>query len=524
MPYAPYLYERMSPVNLPSIKLPSPCFMGVGFVTAWITSSYSYSDAFHGQQFLLSNTAGQWTFAMVAALVTLVLCGIILRGGRARLVRPMLIPALLASVIVILFSLSGAVGESAEALSAAGAVLMGVGVGAMLVMWFDVLAGLDVEQLELAVPASAAIPLAWALAANFLPESAVLALYTLLPVGSGASLFLAYRHIGQTGCPDETGARGIRPVPQQAIAPQQATAPPIAPASHGALTTIGEVPVWVRALMPLFCIEFAGLWIEISTGSLLDGVQFPKAPDLGVLASIIFILLFVNHSHRVNLASLLRWSCPLIALALALCIREQVASYLGASVLCSIVETSAMFVVYIHFCTMAKSDRDRALFAFCVTFAVQIAGALVGNAVSLGYAGVIAPDIAIVCLMCALAFSLLPITGATDLERASGDIAGGAAGAVATETAEHITPHAQTECETAAERFGLSTRELDVLRLLAAGRSQPYIRERLGLSKSTVSTHVGHIYRKCGVTSRQELLDLLDTLPEPSGPAEHSRR
>lgn len=60
-----------------------------------------------------------------------------------------------------------------------------------------------------------------------------------------------------------------------------------------------------------------------------------------------------------------------------------------------------------------------------------------------------------------------------------------------------------------SEQHGLTARELDVLLLLAAGRSQPYICDYLVLSKSTVSTHVSHIYQKLSVHSRQELLDLV---------------
>lgn len=56
---------------------------------------------------------------------------------------------------------------------------------------------------------------------------------------------------------------------------------------------------------------------------------------------------------------------------------------------------------------------------------------------------------------------------------------------------------------------GLTDREADVLRLLAIGRSRPRIAETLGISESTVGTHVQQIYRKLGVHSRQELLDLL---------------
>lgn len=53
-------------------------------------------------------------------------------------------------------------------------------------------------------------------------------------------------------------------------------------------------------------------------------------------------------------------------------------------------------------------------------------------------------------------------------------------------------------------------REAEILGYLARGRSQPYIREELVLSKNTVATHVKHIYQKLGVHSRQELLDLFE--------------
>ena len=46
--------------------------------------------------------------------------------------------------------------------------------------------------------------------------------------------------------------------------------------------------------------------------------------------------------------------------------------------------------------------------------------------------------------------------------------------------------------------------------MLAQGRSQPYIRDVLYLSKNTVSTHTRHIYKKLDVHSKQELLDLLE--------------
>ncbi len=64
--------------------------------------------------------------------------------------------------------------------------------------------------------------------------------------------------------------------------------------------------------------------------------------------------------------------------------------------------------------------------------------------------------------------------------------------------------------EQAARRYGLTERESQILGYLARGRSAPFIREELSLSKSTVATHVRHIYDKLGVHSKQELLSLLE--------------
>ena len=48
----------------------------------------------------------------------------------------------------------------------------------------------------------------------------------------------------------------------------------------------------------------------------------------------------------------------------------------------------------------------------------------------------------------------------------------------------------------------LTGRELDVLRLIGAGRSNQEIAEQLFLSPATVKTHFEHIYEKLGVTDR----------------------
>jgi HD-GYP domain-containing protein (c-di-GMP phosphodiesterase class II) len=55
----------------------------------------------------------------------------------------------------------------------------------------------------------------------------------------------------------------------------------------------------------------------------------------------------------------------------------------------------------------------------------------------------------------------------------------------------------------AAERpGGLTSRETDVLQLLARGHTNRQIAQRLGISPKTVSNHVEHLYSKLGVSSR----------------------
>lgn len=69
----------------------------------------------------------------------------------------------------------------------------------------------------------------------------------------------------------------------------------------------------------------------------------------------------------------------------------------------------------------------------------------------------------------------------------------------------------EARCVLLASQIGLTPRETEVLTLLAHGRSVPYIEGNLVLSKNTVKTHVKHIYQKAGVSTKQELITLIDS-------------
>lgn len=89
------------------------------------------------------------------------------------------------------------------------------------------------------------------------------------------------------------------------------------------------------------------------------------------------------------------------------------------------------------------------------------------------------------------------------------------------EGAESATPAslqreelAEAHLDAFASTHRLSPREREILGLISKGRDVPYIEQELVLSKSTVKTHIRHIYEKCEVSSRQALIDLLQSHPE----------
>ena len=74
----------------------------------------------------------------------------------------------------------------------------------------------------------------------------------------------------------------------------------------------------------------------------------------------------------------------------------------------------------------------------------------------------------------------------------------------------HATPF-KDQCRLAALDAGLSDRESEVMGMAAKGRSSQRVADDLGVSLSTVNSHIYHIYQKMGVHSRQQMLDRIES-------------
>ena len=66
----------------------------------------------------------------------------------------------------------------------------------------------------------------------------------------------------------------------------------------------------------------------------------------------------------------------------------------------------------------------------------------------------------------------------------------------------------ENRCEAIIEKYGLSSREAEILPFVLKGRTSERISQELFISKSTVDTHLRRIYGKVDVHSRQELIDI----------------
>jgi len=77
---------------------------------------------------------------------------------------------------------------------------------------------------------------------------------------------------------------------------------------------------------------------------------------------------------------------------------------------------------------------------------------------------------------------------------------------IATQTANRLLTDI---CADISERYSLSQRESEILFYLIQGRSASYIAELHFVTTSTIKTHTQRIYKKTGVHSKQELLDLV---------------
>lgn len=230
-------------------------------------------------------------------------------------------------------------------------------------------------------------------------------------------------------------------------------------------------------------------------GTVGQTILFP----LGFIFGALVLLLYINYSAGLDLTSSIRWVFPIIAIGLLMALGNngRLIPLGGLLLACAHSSLEAMLRLHIvKSATMSKEPDKEVAWGF----AAITLGAVVGE-VSFN---LLSPHISSDNSLLLGAIYTLLVTVEALFWNASSN-----------KQAEHQQGHTNDE-ESDAERraqhmanvYGLSSREREILSHLLEGRSQPYIRDELGISISTVDTHVRHIYRKTGVNSKQDLINL----------------
>lgn len=457
-------------------------YLGIGFVWAWIYCSFETSAVYPDRDGISINADPSWLASATVVVVALVAFGVAFRNSDLSKARRMRVAApVLVAFGTVLSGVVPLIGGAPLIFYGISGIATGTGTALLCLLWGDALSRLEIEQIEIAVPAASLVTFLCCLVFPYIQGAPGILAVASLPLVSGALLGLFYR-----------GA---------AVKPRVAR-----PSSASEQGAIGNL---VRIALVLFAAYFiiGCLGAMSESEDLMQqafGIDVPTIIGSGF--GLVLAVCFIMFSVRIDFISLFRWLAPLLVLAVALFPWQEVMPNFISTTITCIADTSMQVITYIYVIGLAKRSSISAVLGIGIAqgfvqlgvLTGNLAGVQAGSAVTEGSLSVFVLALSLICLL-SFATMLVPQGGRKQFPRSS-------AAALSVDDGSVI----ERQCGDFSERFGLSAREREVLEYLARGRSQPYIRDELLLSKNTVATHVKHIYQKLGVHSRQELLDLFE--------------
>lgn len=435
-----------------------------------------------------------------------------------------------------------------------GAVLTGFGSGFLWVMWGEYYARLSLEDVEFLAPVSAVIAALVTLVMTAVQGWMSVALGMIFPLISGLCLWLSWQ--SQHASVIAPGASGTENSLSQAhiSVPDGGNAQP-ARGFGEVLHAIGRTGFGILSAC-LFVCFVGGFWD--------DGVYPLGETQLVLLISIIFMLAVGFSSmakpRRVSLTFLYRWMCPALVIGLAAIV---VGGQPWGTYLAFCVSIAARFafclMTQMYFARYAMSGRITAVQSYGLGWIFVHLGDLLGvltlvmvnqamqqGLFTLDNACVAAMALLVLAVMfvlnddqsfavypeglrnaysaaaedecaCSEAAKLSAAKNDTNEESESGQsaevvkasLSDGEVKSNITETNADLQSLREGRIASLAAAHHLTPRETEVFALLAQGRSVPYIRDALVISKETAATHAKRIYAKLGVHSRQDLIDLV---------------
>lgn len=492
---------------MPYMSFIAPRKLGWGFLLAWVFCSFYAGPAVSAVpsregmgltplSHLLVNCAPV-TIAVLVLVALLLLerrFGSIAQNRWARIWGPVL-----TALGTLLFSVDSMFGGSFIGLYLAGSMLNGVGSGVLWVLWGELYARLPQDEVEASALLSAIIAAMLVLAASAMSGWVVCAFVLSFPLISGALFALAWAHDGDSRASADLSTHAE----EDALA-----------SAHDALR--GKPFSAMRAMgRSGWGVFFACLFTCVAgslAGVKVEGVAFQIVVMLSLAFMGVIGFVSLTGPRRLSIAFVYRWMCPVLMLAFSSLIVFGPA--VGGSVAFS-VSLGARFafclITQMYFARFAARGQATPTQSYALGWIFVHLGDLSGVLAmfALEALGVVmnVPSIAAICMVL-LTVATMYVLGDKDSFALAWEAKRAVAPSGDADSEDAKVDGLDARIEALASELGLTPRETEVFTLLMRGRSVPYIRDELVVSRETVATHVKHIYAKANVHSRQELLDL----------------
>ncbi|MDD5807087.1 MAG: helix-turn-helix transcriptional regulator [Eggerthellales bacterium] len=282
--------------------------------------------------------------------------------------------------------------------------------------------------------------------------------------------------------------------------PEKATIPPLLPEKPRKNAMFS---------MAIICITISGCCAACYYNIAIIPIEFlpeeGKGYVWGVFASAVLLLMIgLAYKRMVNNSSiyqLIPWLMAACVISISLYATQDTflycASFEISVALCGVFE----ILIIMYFGSLSSKGYLAPSFAFGLSSGCVRIGFLVGNSIAvleetLGVVDTFGQPLAL-GFICMLALIIIPhirqeqnITGLTVNNNSTYEI--------------------DDICDSVIKEFGLSTREGEIIRLIAKGYTVDSISKKLYISPYTTQTHVRHIYAKMQIHKRSELLDYIN--------------
>lgn len=259
-----------------------------------------------------------------------------------------------------------------------------------------------------------------------------------------------------------------------------------------------------RAIIFIGAYSFAFGLISHAASANIDGAsQFRIIP-----AAVVLILLFVD-TKRFSLKVLYNIAFPTMACGILLAALLPGMPLSASTLLIDISYAAMNLMVTVVACTISYASNKSALWVFGLFVTTQYAckqvGLWVRSLLATGVDASVASGITALLAILLIAIASLVMLSEKSVFSQWGGTLRSEKGVAKTDRMGIV----RTRIDDLSSSYQLTQREIEVLHLIAEGKSNRGIAQDMFIAEGTVKAHVQHIYQKLDVHSRKELLLLL---------------